>query len=828
MWLVRLLLSLRYSIKIKGNIPKTDDSLFVFTTLSSQLDPLLIASVLPFPTTCCHPRETVTMKWLARLYQFLGWSPLPDREKAISFFSRRKLFRLLNQLVEHLQPKHAYLFCLFGYVQLYLEWPSPRMPMVKEVCEKVFPPPTVVYVQVHGMLGSLFSARTFGGLQAGRLTLRQIFWILFKNNFFFMAKRRVVVEFFDQPPIIRREDVQFVSHVKGEKQLESSPTNEHISALLFDKISQLSRRSKDQIRMDQNLYDDLQLDSLDVTELTVWAREAFDRYAPYEKLITVKDLYQLLIGDFTRPDYEAFEAKKQGIWFQKRDKFFAPRQIKDRTIFEAFLSICKDFGSQIACVDSQDMMSYKRLKSAVFGLVEPFQTLQGERIGIILNNSNQLNIAFLALIFAGKIPTLINWTLGPRHIEQVVKTADLKVILSAERFLEHIRIDLPSFVEEKIQFIEEIIFGLTPSQKIEAIQLSRVPDENILRRFHLHKKKEDDPALLVFTSGTESHPKGVLLSHRNILANQRSLFSVLDLNQDDVLLGILPAFHVYGLSFANLMPLLVGYRVVYVANLLDFEAISKMIDQWKCTVVASTPTFLKSLLHIAKTEQLNSVRIYSVGAEPAPASFYELVRNIANHPKLIEGYGVTECSPCLTINLQGGQQKGVGLPLPGVKIMIVDYEEYNPLQQGMSGLVCARGENVFKGYLKGGSNPFILIDGVQWYNTGDFGHFESNGVLVLDGRLSRTIKIGGELVHLHAIEEIIHKMIPDAAIAIVADESEDRARLILYVTQSIDLAKANQWIVDAGLSNLLRLHEIRVIQEMPRLASGKINYRSLK
>ncbi len=828
MWFIRQLLRLRYSIHVKGTIPKTDSYLFVFSSLSSQLDPLLIASVLPNFSSSCHPRKIVTMRWLERLYQLLGWSPLPDREKASSSFAKRCFFRSLKPVIDYLQLHRSYLFFVLGHVQLILEPHEPRMPMIKEVCENVVPSPSVVYAQVHGMLGSLFSARPFGGLQAGRLTLGQIVVMLLKNGLFFMPKRQVVIEFSDQPPISRKEEVQFVPHVHGEKQIEIAPIDNSAEDLVFDKIAQLSHRSKNQIRLDQDLYEDLQLDSLDLTELTVWGREVFDRYVPFEKLQTVNDLVRLVKGNYQCPDYKAFEEKKRSIWFQKRSAKFAPRQIVGDTIIEAFLSICKDFESHIASVDVVEMMSYKRLKSAVIGLVEPFRSLKGKRIGLLLNNSNQFNIAYLALLFAGKVPTLINWTLGPRHVEEVVKMADLQVILTVERFYEHLNIELPLSVENKIQFLETVVSSLTSQHKMKMLQLSRQPNDTIMRHFNLHKFSGEDPAVLVFTSGTESHPKGVLLSHRNILANQRSLFSALEWNRDDVLLGILPAFHVYGFSFANLLPLLIGCRVVYVPSLLDFEMIANMVHQWKATIVASTPTFLKALLHIAKPEQLNSVRIFSIGAEPASFGFYELVKNIANHPTLVEGYGVTECSPCLTLNLHAGQRKGVGSPLTGIEILIVDSVDYNPLQQGMSGLVCARGENVFMGYLGGKPNPFIQIDGQQWYNTGDLGHLEADGTLILDGRMSRTIKIGGELVHLHAIEEIIQKKIPEASVAIIVEESEERPRLILYATHSLDLEKTNQWIIEAGLSNLLRLHEIRVIKEMPRLASGKINYRILK
>ena len=830
MRLLRLLLRLRYSLHIKGAVPKSFQPIFVFGTLSSQLDPLLMAAVLPGRTISCHPDQIITMPWLARLYRYTGWLPLPDWDKVISSFAARRFARALSQIKEHLLPRQAYLFFPLGFVQTHNDEPiQPRQPMQQEVCRDLSPPPIVVYARVHGMLGSLFSARAFGGVHAGRLTIGQIVWMLLKNGLFFMPRRKVVVEFSSEPIPFVPEEIQRVPHVRGESQILSKEKERSASEdQIFEKLSQLSKKKRCEIRLEQNLYEDLMLDSLDVTELTVWTREVFDRYTPFERLQTVEDVVRAVTGAYQIPDYKAFEEKNRAAWFRERKKSSQLREPSGSTIQEAFLAVCDALGSEMASADPFLLISYKRLKIMVVGLVESFRALPGKHVGILINNSTQFLVIFMALLLARKVPAILNWTLGKKHIEDAIKLADIQVILSAEPFIDHLRLDLPIYIEEKIRFIDDIRHSLTAKQKLDSLQLARKKTEDILIHFGNHRVPPDDPAALVFTSGTESRPKGVPLSHRNILADQRSLFAVLDLTEKDIILGVLPAFHVYGLSCAILMPLLIGCRVVYVPNLLDFQSTARMIQMWGATMIATTPTFLQALLQLAQPEQLSSVRLITLGAEKSSDSIYEAAAKLPQHPIVIEGYGTTECSPCLTLTSLTGRHKGVGLPLPGVELIIIDPETFHPLPQGKRGLICACGENVFEGYLGGSPDPFIELDGRKWYKTGDLGHLERDGSLILEGRLSRTVKIGGELIHLQALEGVVQSRAPKAALAIIAREGEERPQLVLYITQTVDLETANQWLIDAGLSNLVRLQGVEVRSELPRLATGKIDYRSLK
>jgi long-chain-fatty-acid--[acyl-carrier-protein] ligase len=820
MWLLRLLLTLRYRIHREGSLPKTSRPIIIFSSLSSQIDPLLIASVLPCSSISSHPQEAITQPWLRSFYRYLGWDPLPDWDGSRSPFARRRFSRALQRFLAKVQQKKAYLFFPVGHLQRSPRFQLAREPLESEVIGPISPPPELIYAEVRGMLGSFFSAPEFGGRP---LAIQEILWMLLKNGLFFMPRRTVTIEFKNEPER-QQETVQFVPHFRNEKPATppQAPTSQDLSQHLLNKIAELSQRKVEELSLDQNLYQDLQLDSLDVTELIISIYAATNRNVPFENLETVKDVLMAAEAKENIAADEQATEKMLASWSKKRP---AAREPEGTTIPEAFLAASDEFGSHLACVDNRAFMSYKRLKTAVIALAESLRHLPGEKVGIILPNSAHFNIVVLALLFVGKVPVLLNWTLGVKHLEEAARLAGVQTVLSNERFIHTVRVELPLFIEDKIRFVPEIINSISAQKKMEALRLARISSSDLLA--HFGRRHADDPAALLFTSGTEGRPKGVVLSHRNILANQRSLFQALDFNKNDVFLGILPPFHVYGFSVANLLPILIGCRAVFAPILLDFEHSLKLIQHWGVTVLPTTPTFLKALLQISKNE-LDSVRLFCVGAEKAPEDLFKKISELPQHPLMVEGYGTTECSPCLTLTPLKGRRIGVGPPLPGVKLAIVDPATFQQLPSLRSGLVCANGDNVFQGYLGGSPNPFIKIQGERWYKTGDLGHLERDGSLVLDGRLSRTVKIGGEIVHLQELELIIQKNVPAASLAIVAEEGEGRTQLILLITESQDLLMANRYLADAGLSNLLRLHEVRHLKELPRLSSGKIDYRKLE
>lgn len=239
---------------------------------------------------------------------------------------------------------------------------------------------------------------------------------------------------------------------------------------------------------------------------------------------------------------------------------------------------------------------------------------------------------------------------------------------------------------------------------------------------------------------------------------------------------------------------------------------------------------------MATFEDLCTLRLIVTGAEKAPEELFEKVAALVPQASMIEGYGITECSPILTINRLGVQRKGVGKPLPGVHLQVARPDGSAPCEVGEVGVVLARGPSIFQGYWQRPKEVgFITFQGVLWYNTGDLGYLDSQGALTLEGRLKRFVKIGGEMVNLLALEEVLAKAIQDpsqedklACLAVIAqEEAGKKTRLFLITTLDLSLDEANRHLRAAGFSNLARLSAIITIPVLPLLGSGKVDYQSL-
>jgi long-chain-fatty-acid--[acyl-carrier-protein] ligase len=304
-----------------------------------------------------------------------------------------------------------------------------------------------------------------------------------------------------------------------------------------------------------------------------------------------------------------------------------------------------------------------------------------------------------------------------------------------------------------------------------------------------------------------------------------------------VLYGILPPFHSFGFSVAGLFPLLSGIKVAFYPDPTDSFALAEGLSRWKISIFCAAPSFIKGLFHAAKQEQLKSVRLFVSGAEKAPEPLFEKAKTISQNCKLVEGYGITECSPILSINRPNMPPKGVGRLLPEIELVTIHPETLQLLPKGSDGEICVRGPNVFRGYLGNPRSPFIELEGKQWYRTGDLGHLDIDGSLILSGRLKRFTKIGGEMISLGAVEEVIVKHLvaekrisPNInSIAVCADEREEgKPRLVLFTTIAIEKEEANQILSQAGFSNLVKISIVKNIDEIPLMGAGKTDYRNLQ
>jgi long-chain-fatty-acid--[acyl-carrier-protein] ligase len=327
----------------------------------------------------------------------------------------------------------------------------------------------------------------------------------------------------------------------------------------------------------------------------------------------------------------------------------------------------------------------------------------------------------------------------------------------------------------------------------------------------------------------------VPLTHENLLANLRDVTAVLSLRENDRLLGFLPPFHAFGITCGVLTALCLGLRTVHHANPTQAATLAALAEAYNTTMLIGTPTFLSSLARAATERQLATIRLIVTGAEKCPDRVYAALAERCPDATVLEGYGVTECSPIISVNDDAAPVPGtIGRVLPGLDRAIVSPESGEPVGTGETGLLLVRGPSVFDGYLHhDGPSPFVEHAGETWYSTGDLVSEDDNGVLTFRGRLKRFIKLGGEMISLPAIETVLsrhYETEPDAerSIAVVAIETEGRPETVLCTTRPLDRLEVNRTLKDAGLSPLHNIRRVVHVDSIPLLGSGKTDYRALK
>jgi long-chain-fatty-acid--[acyl-carrier-protein] ligase len=508
------------------------------------------------------------------------------------------------------------------------------------------------------------------------------------------------------------------------------------------------------------------------------------------------------------------------------------------TLIEAFLQQASQTPKALAIgSDQSGVLNYKRAKIAVLLLAARFAELPGKYVGLMLPATAAANLSVLALMLAGKVPVMINWTQGPRHLESVVRSSGIEVCLTSWVFIEKLEGVEFGPLDDITLMLEDMRQKFSFSDKLRAAMRSMRSVKSILKSYGATKLSSDDHAVVLFTSGTEAEPKGVPLTHGNILSNLRSSIQTLRPVYSDCIMSILPPFHSFGFTITGMLPLVTGMSVATYPDPTDGLGVARSIQRWKATLIAGAPSFLNGVLQAATPEMLESLRVIVTGAERAPKSLLEHAERLAPHVQLVEGYGITECSPVLSVNLDARNPVGVGKAVEGVEFLIVRTETHEPVEKGERGLLLCRGPNVFHGYLQGTErDPFITVEGKKWYNTGDLGYLDDEDNLILAGRLKRFAKIGGEMVSLGAVEEAVLAAAPEwewplqlegPSVAVLAEETTRKTLLTLACTFEASTRQINKVLNTAGFSNLVRVSKVKQVDHIPLMGTGKVNYREL-
>ncbi len=461
-----------------------------------------------------------------------------------------------------------------------------------------------------------------------------------------------------------------------------------------------------------------------------------------------------------------------------------------------------------------------------------------DRIGILLPASVGGVLANLAVTLVGKVSVNLNFTASAGAFTSAIRQCGIKTVITAKPFVEKIRDRCP--VPEDAVFIEDILAGISQGAKLRALAKALIFPAKVLAR--TRQVSPDDIATILFSSGSTGEPKGIMLSHHNLLSNFEGFAMVLRLQKTDRLCAVLPLFHSFGYTATFWTPLLSGFPAWYHPNPVEGAVIAEMVRENRLTLLFGTPTFLLTYMHKATEADFSSLRFVVAGAE-------KLKKKLADRfeerygIRPMEGYGATELSPVAAVNLpdvdiDGIKQVGwkvdsIGHPIPGIAVKIVHPDSLEELGENQEGLLLVKGPNVMQGYL---GNPEktseVLKDG--WYVTGDIARIDQDGFIFLLDRLSRYSKIGGEMVpHLAVEEALLQGLEATGQVVYVTsapDERKGEQLVVLYTADAGDADVLRDIVKHSSLPNLWHPHHGNyfLIDEMPALGSGKLDMKQLK
>ena len=466
------------------------------------------------------------------------------------------------------------------------------------------------------------------------------------------------------------------------------------------------------------------------------------------------------------------------------------------------------------------------------------------RVAIVLPPGKAGLIANLAVLFAGKVPVNLNFTASHDAIRSSIRQADVDRFITADPFVRKVS-SFPWPPNRDLIFIERTI----PEIKKEIVKWGLIskflPAPFLANMLGLNKRCNNDEAILLFTSGSSGEPKGVPLTHRNVMANVLQFGSRLNIGRDASILGCLPLFHSFGCTVTLWYPIIDGVNLVTYPSPLETKRLAELISLHQINVLLATPTFLRGYMKRIDPAQLKSLQLVVTGAEKLPQNLADAFEEKFG-VRPMEGYGLTETSPATNVNLptpesvanyhsMPAQLNGaVGQLLPGIAIRLTDPVTNAPVPLDQPGIINLKGPNIFTGYLRDvkRSNEVLTADG--WFKTGDVGVFDADGFLHIQGRISRFSKIAGEMVPHETLEAAINKVLgldteTERKIAIVGVPDEKKGEAIVLLSTIAGQALEQECIdlryklLDEGITSLWCPRQIIPVKEIPLLASGKLD-----
>ena len=495
-------------------------------------------------------------------------------------------------------------------------------------------------------------------------------------------------------------------------------------------------------------------------------------------------------------------------------------------VFQALIEARSRYGGdRAALVDGDErVLTYEEIIRAALALGHALKkgTRSGESVGVLLPTGAGAVITFFAISAYGRVPAMLNFTSGAAGMRSALNTAKVKRIVTAKRFIQLGKLE--AVIEalartHEIVYLEDVREKLSLMDKIFAAVGTFVP--SLVASHAMHAA----PAVILFTSGTEGEPKGVALSHANLLSNVEQVRHHIELYETDILFNPLPTFHCFGLTVGSLMPLLLGIKVVCHPTPLQPHEIVKRIRATGSTILLSTDTFISQYARAGDQGDLNSLRLAVCGAERLRDETRALLRK-KYAIELLEGYGVTEAAPVVAANQPNANRPGtVGRLLGGMHARLEAVEGI-----ANAGRLFVKGPNVMLGYIKADNPGVIQPPEGGWHDTGDVVSIDEDGFIAIKGRLKRFAKIGGETVSLAVVESIASALWPDHSHAAVAIPDGRKGEQIVLMTTNPDANRLDLvgWANNHGVAELAVPRRILPVDEVPVLGTGKTDYVSVE
>lgn len=878
--LLRLLLRLRYKVTEKGLESIRDGkSMLILPNHPALIDPIIMYSRMGG----LHPRilaDAGQMKGVARsaVARVMNMIIMPDitRDGA---GAEEAVLEAINRVTTALKAGHNVLLYPAGRI-----YRSGREVLggnsgVAGILRHA-PETRVILARTTGLWGSSFGYAPGRPPDFVRELLKGALRLL-ANGVFFMPKRRVTVEFVEPQDFPRHADKREMNRYmedfynKAERPARhfpyyfwqgrrSTPMPEparphgHDASSVSPRVrAEVARIILDAAGLPPDtpvndadlLMADLGVDSLALMDVVAGIETRFGRSVTnLTALVTAGDCFLAAEGRLPGEGGQlpVVPAKDMRAWQSLDHGATADRRLALSpglsNIAQGFLDLARKAPKRPLLADGSGVRTRADILTGALALAPVIRNLPGERVGIMLPAVPAATVVWLGCQLAGKTPVMLNWTVGERNMRHCLGLAGISHCLTASGLLNRLKHQGSDLEELPVTWVrlEETAKDLGLAAKAGAWLKSRLHCLGLVR---VRADTCPDIAAILFTSGSEAAPKGVPLSHKNILCNARDVAEVLTVLGRDKVLGMLPPFHSFGFLVNVALPLCAGLPAALHPNPTESARLVDLTRQFSLTLLGATPAFLEGMLKAAESGNgLPSLRLAFVGAEACPERVFRDFARICPGASLCEAYGITECAPGIAVDRPGDLKPGsIGFALPSVTVAVrrEDGGRAGPDEQGM---LLVRGDNVFSGYLGDAPSPFVQFEGETWYATGDLATMSDRGRITFKGRLKRFVKIGGEMISLPQMEEVLleglekergagQRELPDDGkpyLAVEARETPGGVEILLFTSLDLTAPEANSRLKAAGLSALYAVRRVVRLEAIPLLGTGKTDYRALK